>query len=193
MAARGVRARILEESLRLFAAQGFHGSSMRDLAGRVGIQPSALYVHFPSKEHVLAELARAGHEVHHEALRGALLEAGSEPADQLQSLVTANARVHARHPHLAIVINGEMGALSSDLAAPALALRKQSLALLLDVLKRGVAMGRFRLPNLEVVAGAIGAMGMRIPYWYSPAGGLDIEALAAMQGELALRLVGAGG
>lgn len=192
-AAEGTRRRILESALRLFAVQGFHGSSMRELAKLVEIQPSALYVHFPSKEHVLAELARVGHEAHNAALRAALLDAGSDPMQQLRSLVAANARIHATHPDLAIVVNDEMSALSAELAGPALALRKQSLELMLDILRRGIAMGRFSAPRVDVVAAAIGAMGMRIPYWYSPAMGIDVEELAQAQAELAARMLGAGG
>jgi AcrR family transcriptional regulator len=189
-AADGTRRRILESALRLFAVQGFHGSSMRELAKLVEIQPSALYVHFPSKEHVLAELARVGHEAHHAALRAAMLEAGSDPTQQLRSFVAANARIHATYPHLAIVVNDEMSALSAELAGPALALRKQSLELLLDIVRRGVAMGRFSVTCVEIVAAAIGAMGMRIPYWYSPDAGIAIEELAATQAELAARMLG---
>jgi AcrR family transcriptional regulator len=189
----GTRRRILESALRLFAVQGFHGSSMRELAKLVEIQPSALYVHFPSKEHVLAELARVGHEAHHAALRAAMLDAGSDPTKQLRVLVAANARIHATYPHLAIVVNDEMSALSAELAGPALALRKQALELLLDILRRGVAMRRFSTSRVEIVAAAIGAMGMRIPYWYSPALGIDVEELAQTQAELAARMLGAKG
>jgi len=163
---------------------------MRDLGKVVEMQPSALYVHFPSKEHVLAELASVGHEAHHAALRQALLDAGSDPAGQLHAIVAANARIHARYPQLAIVVNHEMSALSPELAAPALALRKQSLSLLVDILQRGVSMGRFSAPRMEIVAGAIGAMGMRIPYWYAPATGIELEELAKAHGDLALRMVG---
>lgn len=189
----GTRARILDAALRLFAERGFHGASMRDLAKVVELQASALYVHFPSKEHVLAELARDGHELHHQALRAALLEAGSDPVDQLRAIVAAHARVHALHPHLAMVINGEMKALSPELAGPALALRKQSAMLLADILERGVALGRFRAARVEIVAAAIGAIGMRIPHWFSRASGISIDELAATQAELAVRMAGAEG
>jgi AcrR family transcriptional regulator len=185
------RRRILEQALRLFAVQGFHGSSMRELGKLVEIQPSALYVHFPSKEHVLAELARVGHEAHHAALREALLEAGSDPVGQLRDLCAANARFHATYPHLAIVVNDEMRALSRDLAGPALVLREQSLALLTSILGRGVSMGRFSITQIEVVTATIGAMGMRIPYWYSAERGISVDDLASAQAELALRMVGA--
>ena len=107
---------------------------MRELAKLVELQPSAIYVHFPSKERLLAELARVGHEIHHAALREALLDARSEPVSQVRALVSANARAHARHPQLAIVVNDAVDALKGELGEPARALRKQSAALLVDVL-----------------------------------------------------------
>ena len=112
------RRRILEGALLLFAREGFHASSMRELARVVELQPSAVYVHFPSKEHLLAELVRAGHEVHQQALRAALLEAGADPLDQLRALAAAHVRSHASYPHLAVVVNTELEALSPELAAP---------------------------------------------------------------------------
>lgn len=189
--AEGTRRRILEGAVRLFAAQGFHGSSMRELAGIVELQASAVYVHFASKEHVLAELVRAGHEAHHRGIRAAMLEAGTDPASQLSALVRVNIRLHATHPQLAIVVNAEMGTLSPELAAPGLALRQQSVALLKDIIDRGIASGHFSTPSVIAAVAAIGAMGLRVPYWYTPQLGIDVEELAEIHVELALRLLGA--
>lgn len=44
------RARILRESVHLFASNGFDGVSMRDVARAVGVTPAALYYHFSDKE-----------------------------------------------------------------------------------------------------------------------------------------------
>lgn len=187
----GVRRRILEGALQLFATRGFHGASMRDLASIAEVQPSAVYAHFSSKEHLLAELVRVGHEAHHEEIRLAMLEAGADPIAQLCALVRANVRMHTSYPDLAIVVNTEMEALSPALAAPGVALRKQSVALLVAVIERGTALGRFSQPSTQVVAAAIGAMGLRIPYWYSPELGLGTAELAELHVELALRMLGA--
>jgi hypothetical protein len=105
--------------------------------------------------------------------------------------VAAHTRVHALYPQLAIVVNDEMRALPEELAAPGLALRKESLALLMAILQRGIALGRFSIANPVVVAAAIGAMGMRVPYWYAPTLGIAVDELAATQADLALRMVGA--
>lgn len=185
----GTPGRILVTALRLFAQRGFHGTSVRALAAQCELQPGAMYVHFPSKEHILAELARLGHEAQQTALRTALLEAGDDPAEQLVAVVKSNATLHATYPQLAIVVNEELYALPDELAGPALALRQQSSALLFDILHRGIETGRFQCRSALVTAAAIGAMGLRIPYFYEPWSGLEVAALAELQAELALRMV----
>ncbi|PZQ13553.1 MAG: TetR family transcriptional regulator [Ancylobacter novellus] len=52
---RDTRARIEAAALKLFAARGVDGTSMRDIAAEVGVTEGALYRHFPSKD----ALARA--------------------------------------------------------------------------------------------------------------------------------------
>ena len=47
------RARILETAAGLFAERGYAGTSMRDLAEKLGVTPAALYYHFPSKGDIL--------------------------------------------------------------------------------------------------------------------------------------------
>jgi AcrR family transcriptional regulator len=54
--AEGTRQRILEAASELFEQQGYAGTSIRDLAVRVGMTKAALYYHFPSKEEVLQAL-----------------------------------------------------------------------------------------------------------------------------------------
>jgi AcrR family transcriptional regulator len=191
MGGEGTRRRILEGALRLFASRGFAGASIRDLATRIEVQPSAVYAHFASKEHLLAELIRAGHEAHHDGLHTELLQAGSDPVVQLRALVRANVRMHATYPELAIVVNHELESLSPELAAEGMTLRRQSFAMLVKVIERGGADGSFSVTNVQVVAAAISAIGIRIPHWYTPELGIGIDELAELHGQLVLRMVGA--
>ncbi|HEX5061534.1 MAG TPA: TetR/AcrR family transcriptional regulator [Kofleriaceae bacterium] len=187
----GTYRRILEEALMLFAQTGYHGTSVRDIASAVGIQIAALYVHFPSKGHVLAELCRIGHEEHQRALRTALLDAGSSPADQLAALVRAHVRLHAEYAMLATVANYELHALPDELAGATMALRRQSEALLIEVCERGEAQKKFTTPDVVITAAAIGAMGMRVAQWYRADLGKTIDEIANVHAELALRMFGA--
>jgi AcrR family transcriptional regulator len=56
------REEILRAANELFAAQGFHGTSLSSIATRVGLSEPGLLHHFPSKEHLLLELLALRHE-----------------------------------------------------------------------------------------------------------------------------------
>src|SRR5688572_28744803 len=68
------RVRILAGGLELFAARGYHATSIRDIAGAATIQSASLYSHFAAKEAILAELVLLAHDVHHRALVSALMD-----------------------------------------------------------------------------------------------------------------------
>lgn len=50
----GTRDRITAVALDLFSRQGYAGTSIRDIADRMGMTKAAVYYHFPSKEDLLA-------------------------------------------------------------------------------------------------------------------------------------------
>ena len=50
----GTRARILAEAIDMFTRHGYHRTSLRQLADRLGITKAAILYHFPAKERILA-------------------------------------------------------------------------------------------------------------------------------------------
>ena len=50
------RQQILDAASAMFGTRGYEGVAMSDIAGAVGVQPSALYRHFSSKEKLLDEI-----------------------------------------------------------------------------------------------------------------------------------------
>lgn len=52
------RDRILVEASRLFAVQGYHRTTTREIAGAVGISQPSLFFHFSSKKAIVEELCR---------------------------------------------------------------------------------------------------------------------------------------
>jgi AcrR family transcriptional regulator len=62
------REKILQVALDLFTEQGFDGTSMREIAARLGITKPSIYYHFASKEEILLELHMRQHELGKAAL-----------------------------------------------------------------------------------------------------------------------------
>jgi AcrR family transcriptional regulator len=62
------RERILDVALELFTKQGFDGTSLREIAEKLGVTKAALYYHFASKDDILMALHMRLHEFGKEAL-----------------------------------------------------------------------------------------------------------------------------
>lgn len=77
---RQTRQAILDAALKLFAENGYYGTSLRDIATAVGVRESALYNYFPGKEALFEALIVADHEHKTERL-APLLEA---PVDDVR-------------------------------------------------------------------------------------------------------------
>ncbi len=90
------RERLLDVAVTLFAARGFRGVSMRDLAQAVGITPPALYNHFPNKEALYRAAVEAAFTESAARLIGTL-ESARPPLQRLRDFV----RVMATEIHQA--------------------------------------------------------------------------------------------
>ena len=199
----GTRGRVLLAALALFAEYGFHGTSIRQLGAEAGINSATLYSHYPSKQHILAELVLIGHRELHERLQTALVDAPADPTARLCALVRAQVHAHTDFPLLALVANAELHALAPERAAPALALREQSRQLLGHVLRAGVDQGVFRLADahrrdrdsrehgIGEPEDAISSMGIRVANWFGPDQPYTRDDVGDQYCEYALRIVGA--
>ena len=62
------RRALTREAARLFAAKGYHGTSIGDVAEALGVQKASLYAHIAGKQDLLYETMREGAEAFHAAL-----------------------------------------------------------------------------------------------------------------------------
>jgi AcrR family transcriptional regulator len=91
--------RIMDAAERLFARQGYPGTSLRDIAAAAGLREPGLYNHFPSKEALYsAVLERSLRPMEERIAR--LLEAPVAPADVMR-LPIEMLHLNAEHPHMA--------------------------------------------------------------------------------------------
>ncbi|MEV6218289.1 TetR/AcrR family transcriptional regulator [Nocardia sp. NPDC051833] len=163
----GTRGAILRAGLALFAEHGFHGSSIRQLAAAVGITTATLYAHYPSKDDVLVELVRIGHEEMWHRLSAASADVAA-PTARLTALVEAHVRLHIDYAPLAVVVNNELHALAPERAEPALTMRDKCFQLLVDTIRDGADAGEFTVDDPYLAAIAIASMDMRVANWYDP-------------------------
>jgi AcrR family transcriptional regulator len=181
--------RLYETAMQLFGQEGYHAVSIRDIAQALGQQPSAIYFHVGGKQELLYELALIGHRTHFEAIRDALLDAGADPREQLRAIVVAHVYGHLDYPSMARLTNRELRALAPEQLTTVLAIRTATEQLFVDVLERGVRMGAFRTDDTFLVAKVIGAMGVRLPEWWTPDSPRTKEQIAEHYAASALKLV----
>jgi AcrR family transcriptional regulator len=183
------RRRLYEVAISLFGEHGYHAVSVRDLAAELGMVPGALYAHVPSKQHLLYELVRLGHEVHRDHLKEALLGAGADPSDQVRALTRAHVALHLRYSALARVTSRELRALSEEQLADVVRIRTESEQMFLDVIERGIRLGVFGTEQPRLAVLAIGAMGVRAAEWWTPEDPSTPAEIAETYADYALRLL----
>jgi AcrR family transcriptional regulator len=91
---------IVAEATRLFAERGYEGTSMGDLAERVGLRKASLFHHFESKDVLYATVLEELIEGVQLAIRGAATAEGSF-IDRLDSLTDSITAMLGAHPHAA--------------------------------------------------------------------------------------------
>ena len=183
------RTRLARAALDAFASKGFHGTTTRDISTAAGMSPAALYVHHRSKEDLLFEVSRAGHE-RTLALVQASVARSDAPVEQLAAFVGDFVRDHAVVHTGARVINYELAALSEEHLAVVAAIRRDIDGVLRSVVERGVATGVFTTPDPHMTTLAILSLGIDVARWYRDEGRWSPDEVAEHYRLLALRMVG---
>ena len=185
------RRRLFETALALMSRDGFHGVSVRDIVRELGQHPTAIYAHVSSKQELVYELVRIAHEELRDRVRAAVLSAGSDPVDQLRAVVSSNVLTHLTYPELARVSQSEHGQLTEEQRAVIDVHRTELGGLLRDVVHRGVEQGAFAADDVEIKVAAIVTMGVRIVDLWTAEMGVDVEHIAEVHADLAVRMLSA--
>ena len=180
---------LLVSAVLCFSSKGFHATTTRDITAAVGLSPGALYVHFPSKEDVLYEIVRTGHERALEAMLSQPDE--GDPADYVRGLVAAHVTWHARHHTVARVCQHELGSLEPGHHAVVLDLRQRFSALLRCAVARGAQAGAFDVADVNRAVRAVLSLGIDLVRWYHLDGADSPEEIGDFYAGLALRMIGA--
>lgn len=182
--------RLFEAAADAFADKGFHATTTRDIASRAGLSPAGVYVHFASKEDLLFQLSRVGHEGARDALAAAAAEAAS-PSEALSDVISAFATWHAEQYQVARIVQYEFRHLSPDHQREVLTLRREIDGVVGGIITDGVTSGEFCVEDTRVTALAALSLVVDVARWYHPGVRRTPEDIGTEYGRLVLRLVGA--
>jgi TetR/AcrR family transcriptional regulator, cholesterol catabolism regulator len=145
---------ILEAALDAFEEQGYHGTTVRDIANRAELTMPALYYHHGNKEGVLAALLDIAMDDVLWHVRGALDAAGESAHQRLVNLSTAVV-MHMTHRQQLAGLHPEHRFLSTEQRQQYLTMRDELSTLLFGVITDGVADGTFREQDVRFTTRAL--------------------------------------
>ena len=136
-----MRQQILSEATRLFAAQGFDGTSLQSIADAVGIRKPSLLYHFKSKDELRRGVVE--HMLSHwsEALPR-LLRAATSGHDQFDAIVGEMVAFFTRDPDRARLIVREVLDRPDEVRALLEAQVRPWVRIVCDYIRKGQAQGR---------------------------------------------------
>lgn len=180
--------RLLLAAVEAFAERGFHATTTRDIAGRAGMSPAALYIHYKTKEELLFQISRIGHERSLSLLREAAGTPGSA-ADRLAAAVSVFVRWHAERHTTARVVQYELSALAPDHYAHIVEMRRCTESVMRGLLEDGVEQGEFSVADVRGTAQAVLSLCIDVARWFSPTGRRTPEEVGSFYADLSLRMV----
>lgn len=180
----------LAGALEAFEEQGYHGTSVRDIANRIGLTVPALYYHHGSKEGTLVALLAGSVQHLYGRVRLAVADAGPDPVDQFENFVECVVLFMTHRSALA-GLDAEIRALSTPNRKAYAKIRKQIEDTLRAIVEAGVEADEFTVAHVEDTVRALLGMLQAIAVWYDPSGALPPAELAERYAEICLQAVGA--
>jgi AcrR family transcriptional regulator len=181
--------RMVLAAIDAFAERGYHATTTRDIAGRAGLSPAALYVHYPSKAALLVEISRTGHQAALALVERSLQEGGADPVDRLRRVVHDFVVWHADHHRVARVVQYELAALPDAAGAQVADLRRRIEGLVESEIVAGTATGAMAVAHPRRVARAILSLCVDVSRWFDQRGRDRAQDIAELYEELAVRMV----
>lgn len=178
-------AAIHEAGLDLIHEHGFEAMSLRQLAARVGLQPSSLYNHIATKQDLLFDLIH-NHMVTLLASVDQALAGTDDPVESLKVFIAFHLTYHIERKREVFIGSSELRSLTPQNRRKIVALRRAYEDQLCDILRRGEKKKLFKIADVRVSAYAILAMLTGICTWYDVKGRVGRKKLIDIHTRLVL-------
>ena len=166
---------IIDAAAAVFADKGYHGSSTKDIADRLGIRQGSLYYYFTSKEAALEEVCARGVDGFMQGLE-AIIEAGGSTSDQIRKAIANHLQPLRDRPSYVQTFLHERRALPTASRRKIGALSRSYEDRLESVFRSGVKSGELRA-DLDCRVATLGLLGMcnAVSTWYLKGSGPDLD------------------
>jgi AcrR family transcriptional regulator len=169
------RSELTRAAARLFAEKGYHGTSIGDLAGAMGVQKGSLYAHIDSKQDLLYEATREGAQAFHAALDAVPEDAPA--TERIRLALRGHLRVVAEQLDVATVFTREWRYLEGERALEFLSERRRYEERIRQLFREGRETGDLRTDLDDGAAALLVLSAANWAYtWLRP--GADTDALA---------------
>ncbi|MFW0786510.1 TetR/AcrR family transcriptional regulator [Gordonia sp. CPCC 206044] len=183
-------AELITAAVRTMAEKGYHGTSVRDIAGAAGVAVGSLYNYFGSKHGLLAVILNRGMDGLVETTESALLNAGTDPAERLRAIVGVHVRRHAESPLESLLGNSELRSLEPSAREVIVTKRDVQQRMFERVIADGVDRGSFHTTNPRETARFIITACTAVATWFRPDGPLTADEITTRYQAVALDAAG---
>jgi AcrR family transcriptional regulator len=184
------RADVRDAALTLFAERGYHGTSLKEVADRLGLRTPSLYNHIESKSALLSEiiLTTLDHVV--DDFDKVMAEADGHAA-KLHAATAVYALHHATHRREALVVNQDTTHLEEPDRSVAQDVRRRHEKAFRQIIIDGRREGVFTVESPKMASFAIREMCVSIARWFRDDGEMSPQEVARQYGDYALHIAGA--
>ncbi len=171
------RSIISAEAAKLFKEKGFGGSTMRDLAEKVGIEAASIYNHFRSKDEILETICMDIAQKFDEQLTIIEKEKISYP-EKIEALIAFHVQMIIEDANAVSVLNNDWKFLSEEKIIDFKERRNNYEKRFAALISKGIAAGSFRKLNVSIALFTILSSLRWVELWYKPSRGVSKEDLA---------------
>ena len=170
-------AEIQNVAAKLFASQGYHSTSIREIAGVLGINQATLYHYFKSKEEILFQLINGALDDAYKTLIE-IRKADLPPVDRIKRVLRFYTQHYAGDQERLILAVNERESLSKDHQRVLVDKERQYVLLFNEMFKELIAARKMKDIPPSVATFAFFGMVLHTINWYHKDGLINLDQLA---------------
>lgn len=170
-------------ALSRFTRNGYHGTSIREIATESGLSVAGLYHHYPSKAAILETMCEVAMQELLAGLQQAK-EASRDPLDRFNRIISCLLQFHAEFGDIAFVTYSEIRSLEPVPRERHLQSRREVQSFVTEAVEEGNAAGVFTTSYPRHAARAITNICLGVAQWYRPEKTMGIPELVSVYSEI---------